>query len=474
MKTLIVLFCAILSCNAATAQTVKGVGSTPKPVTRTTAPEGDHESEKERPMRTAVTLLRNGASMKDKQQATKELLLADQYLHRPESALEQDYAFMILMLAAAFENVGKQQKAQSLYSEFDREVSKKGSKSPSEVIEVMMEAAVWAPIAAQNQLIGHTLAEEIYRRARQLKPPDDYQTAKALTLLGGFEQDKRNHAAALRYLYRALSTIELKSDDSQDRFTDMQKITKQLVELELERGNYDAAERLCSRMIDNDNERQPNNHDLVSSIDLLVRILDRSGKHERANSIYAEWREKLRPRFAVYISLLSSYAHYARDYGDITLANELDKEYTSLNNVLMTWSQVRNTLQAYANDLKRAGFDSLSQKATKAEKRIRAIYDQDSKPETTIATAFGIAPRPRLQTKVSDPVPEKLRQAALKQSTNVDNALQKFMKDLDSIGADGQKRELRSVQILLAEIKKEQGKTDTLPAPPVITPLKDQ
>lgn len=399
--------------------------------------------------------------MSDRRKVLQELEVSDQYLHLPASDDEMEHAFAILMLAAAFENAGKHQKSQALYAEFETEVRQKGrqdQQTPSGINQAILEFVVWAPLAAQNQQIGHTLAAEAYRRARQLKPQDDYQIAKALSLLGSFEQEKRNPTAAKRYLYQALATYELKDD----KFEDMQRIRQQLVELELERDNYESARRLCSNLIDSENKRQPNNHDLVRYIEQLGRVLDRSGEHEQSNALYANWREQLKPRFAVYVTFLSSYTRYASDYGDTKLANDLNKEHEGLHRTLLTWWQVRNALQAYANDLKRAGFDSLWQKATKADMQVRAIHEPDRTPETTIDTAFGVAPRPRLQTLVTDPVPEKLRLAALKQSANVDYALQRYEKDLDSIGTDSQKRDLKSVQILLAEIKKEQKKTNCL------------
>ncbi|MBY0549173.1 MAG: hypothetical protein K2W95_18005 [Candidatus Obscuribacterales bacterium] len=461
MKSIVIMLFAMVSCCAAIAQP-QPTGSVANPITRArpiiNSASIDRE-DKDQPVRTAITHLQNALSMSDRRKVLQELEVSDQYLHRPVSGDEMEHAFAILMLAAAFENAGKHQKSQALYAEFETEIRQKGKQdqqTPSGINQAILEFVVWAPLAAQNQQIGHTLAAEAYRRARQLKPQDDYQIAKALSLLGSFEQEKRNHTAAKRYLYQALATYELQDD----KFEDMQRIRQQLVELELERDNYEAARRLSAKLIDSENTRQPLSNDLVRYIVQLSRILDRSGEHEKSNALYADWRERLKPRFAVYVNFLSAYARYARDYGDSNLANKLDKEFTGLNKALMTWWQVRDALQSYANDLRRAGFDSLSQKVTKANMQIRAIHEQDRTPETTVATAFGAAPRPLLQTLVPDPAPEKLRLAALKQSANVSYALQRYEKDLDSIGTDSQKQELKSVQSLLAEIKKGAGKID--------------
>lgn len=452
MRNLIFVLCAVFSCSSVSAQTVKQNSPMPR---RASAPQVDgvdQETEKDRPLRTAVTHLRNAVSMKDRQKILKQLALANQYLHREESSKEEDYTFAILLLAAAFENAGKHRQAQSLYCEFEREVSKKGNKTPSELNQIIIEAAVWAPLAVQNESVGQILAQEAYRRARKLD--DDYQIAKALSLLGSFDQEKHKHTAAMRYLYRALAIYTSKDD----KFSDMQHIRRQLVELELEKDNYDAALRICNEMIESENKRKPDSADLVTYIEQLARVLDRCGEHERAKALYANWRERLKPRFSLYINFLTAFERYARDYADYKLAGDLNKEFLSLNKTRMAWSQARSALQAYANDLKRAGYESLWQQATKAELQLRSIHEQDQSAETTIATAFGPAPKPHLQSVVADPTPSKLRQAALKQSVNVANSLQRYQNELDRMGTENQKQQLKSVQDLLVQIKNEQEK----------------
>lgn len=399
----------------------------------------------------AASLIKEAGRHEKKSDMVVELRQADRILHQTELSAGSDYPMVLLLLAAGYELAGLRSKSQSLYSEF-AELAASTTGAIKDLPAQLLEASVWAPLATQNSRFGLALALEAERRMAKEKrlTSNNNATARLYQILGGFYADEKRDSKMAEAYLRKSSAIY----DSVDKTgSNARQVKSMLAQMARERNDYATAEQQYAELVEIHSGDKPQTLSLTTEIKHLASVQAEAGSPERAEQTYLTWREKLKPQLGLYVQLLADYSQFCRTYDKAQQANELAAESSSLSQLKMASSRLINAVQAYAHDLKRAGFAEASQSVTECEMKLRGIHELSESRPATIETAFGTSvPYPDLGTAVSEPSHRKFIEATIKQSENVRIALNNYTGLLDKSGTQEQKNRVNRISAALTAV----------------------
>ncbi len=379
-----------------------------------------------------------------------------------ESRDDAEFSFLLALLAAANDNLRHPKKAQSLFDECARMIRQKpdshtenngaGSAGDSknfehttstsssaergmEVGKAFLEMASFAPMATATTGASIPIAKQALKYFERSPPSAEAKTgtAQVYTIVGYALLEKGKISQGDAYLERAMRMFGTRHIDS----FGARQLKCKLIERELNKGNYQRAEKLCNELIAVEKANGYHSTELIPYINQLVNIYERWGRYTEAEAVYPKWKEELQDCQGVYARLLRAYYAHARDQGDADTAKVLLQEAVDVEARELACARSINAMQTYAHYLNRNEQFLDAAKATRLEYRLRLLQEKNARDSAVVEAA----PR-ATASSARNPVPQSEVEA---QNKNVELSLLNCATEFQNHGRQVQQMEIRSI-----------------------------
>ena len=444
MKIGTILFSLYFWCLGVQAQPLEPASSAarPKPANEASVDDtSEQEIAQTRPIKLSIDHLKKalGDTAASKAARASELAEADRCLHQTAAQQEQEYSFVLAMLAAANQLAGNRSKSLSLYQEFEQlHLSSLPPAQAPHMPAELVEMASLAPMAIGNSDIAAALAEEAIRRLKNNSAHNQLIMAKALAIIGFCQGEKTNRANSEQKLRAALSIY----NSLGDRSYQSQNIRAKLVDMAVERNNFKEAEPLCHQLIETEKQNGLTSSDLITYITRLANVYSSWGRHAEAVTTFRYWQEKLADHPELYVLLLKKYSYFLRDSGNAQAAAAMLTESSELEQVNLARARSICAMQSYVQQLTRAQRLENARLAAKLELQLRSLGSQVNSPAVAADTSSDST---AIKSLPEASKAKLWQEEAKQQETKKENALQNIQTQLQQGGTPLAQQQLKQI-----------------------------